>query len=58
MTKDQFIAKKVAELKKIIYGDDPGLETYGEEEKLIKFCEKFLADLKEIANKNETHNQQ
>ena len=52
MTKDQFIAKKVAELKKIIYGDDPGLETYGEEEKLIKFCEKFLADLKEIANKN------
>ena len=52
MTKQDFIKSKLAELKKIVYGDDPGLEVYGEHEKLEKFCLDFIEDLREIANRN------
>jgi len=51
-TKSDFIKSKLAGLKKIIYGDELGLETPGEHEKLEKFCEKFIDDLKALAKNN------
>lgn len=53
MTFQEFIDKKVVELKKLIYQDDPGLESFGEHDLIVKYVKDFISDLKKEA-KNKT----
>jgi uncharacterized protein YaaN involved in tellurite resistance len=50
MTKAEFINKKIAELKKSMYSDEPDLMTEKEEQFFRRFLSKLIDDLKEIAN--------
>jgi hypothetical protein len=50
MTKEEFINNKIAELKQLMYKDEIFLMSEDEEFAFRKFFDKFIEDLKEIAN--------
>ena len=52
MTKQEFISRKIKELKEAMYKKEPDLMTEKEEKIFQEFFEKFIEDLKEVAKNN------